>query len=197
MTRVKRNNCAVAARKRSAGSRWGKGNNRAASAISCVTGASRSGAVACATHRARSAGNRIRPFAFKVSASHVLIGESRSSFSGFLSLLQGSLPQPRWILQAPQPDVRIKEQLQSRSASQSLSSLAGETISPTIFIESFMEPIQSAAGASGAGRYDFRDRFSESRHANRFLSLLHLFKQRETLGLERRDGNFFHESIRP
>jgi len=76
---------AVAARKRSAGSLWGKGNCLAASAISCVNGASRRGAVACATHCDRSAGRRIFPFVFNVSASQVLMGESQSSFSGLLS----------------------------------------------------------------------------------------------------------------
>src|SRR5947209_19228107 len=45
----------------------------------------------------------------------------------------------------------VEYQFQSRSTSQSLSSLAGETISPTISIASFIEPSQSAGGAGDGG----------------------------------------------
>src|SRR5512143_2767677 len=40
--------------------------------------------------------------------------------------------------------MRVEEKFQSCRASQSLSSVAGATMSPNILIESFIEPIQSA-----------------------------------------------------
>ena len=61
------------------------------------------GAVARATQSARFLGSLILPLAFSVSASQVLIGESQTSFSGFLNSCCTRLP--RRILQAPQPNM--------------------------------------------------------------------------------------------
>jgi hypothetical protein len=56
-----------------------------------------------------------------------------------------------------------------------LSSLAEETMSPTIFTESFMEPIQVPGRRLGRGGGNFYDRLSASRPANWFLGFLRLF----------------------
>ena len=57
--------------------------------------------------------------------------------------LQDSFAETPVIFQAPEPNVGIEKQVQSRKASQSCSSLAGETMSPRISNVPFMEPIQS------------------------------------------------------
>jgi len=54
-------------------------------ARSRACGASRKGAVALATHSPRSPCRRILPFACRVRASQVLIGESHNSLAGFAS----------------------------------------------------------------------------------------------------------------
>ena len=55
------------------------------------------------------------------------------------------------LQQALQPDVSIEHQLHGRSTSQSFSSLAGETMPPTLRPESAMEPTQLTGlwGAAG------------------------------------------------
>src|SRR5207248_11060003 len=53
------------------------------------------------------------------------------------------------IVDTPKPDVRIQKNSQSRRTSQSSGSLAGDTISPTIFILPFMNPIQSFGASLG------------------------------------------------
>ena len=90
----------------------------------------------------------------------------------------------------------IEKEPQSRIASQSVSSLAGETMSPTICIESFMEPIQ-LAGAGGQGRNNFRDWLPEAGYANRLFRLLNLFQQSQAFRFEFRNGDLFHVAIRP
>jgi len=92
VTNVSFNNCAVAAKKWSAGSLCGSTSCRASKAISWVNGASRNGDVALLTQSAKSAGKRILPFALSVSASHVLMGESHVSFCGFLSSCRTLFP---------------------------------------------------------------------------------------------------------
>src|SRR5437899_4764044 len=62
-----------------------------------------------------------------------------------------SSPQLIRVLQAPQPDVGIEQESQSRNASQSSGSVAGGTMSPRISILSRIEPIQSPDAASGEG----------------------------------------------
>src|ERR1041385_5315482 len=52
---------------------------------------------------------------------------------------------------APQPDVSVQQQSHQRSASQSLSSLAGETMSPTMRPVPAKEPSQSCDFGSGGG----------------------------------------------
>jgi hypothetical protein len=51
----------------------------------------------------------------------------------------------------PQPNMSIEEPLQSRNTSQWHFSSAGEMISPTISMESFIEPIQVARGSTDEG----------------------------------------------
>ena len=54
-------------------------------------------------------------------------------------------------MQSPKPDVSIEKQFQSRNASMSFSSMTGDSMSPTMPIVSFMEPIQASCPASGDG----------------------------------------------
>src|SRR5580704_2765837 len=54
-------------------------------------------------------------------------------------------------MQSPKPDMSIEEQFQSRSASMSFSSMTGDTMSPTMSMVFFMEPIQFFCPASGDG----------------------------------------------
>jgi hypothetical protein len=63
----------------------GLGRNLAASTISWVKGAARSGAVACAAHSARWTGRRILLLALNSSACQVEMGESHSSLVRLLS----------------------------------------------------------------------------------------------------------------
>src|SRR5258708_31896598 len=64
--------------------------------------------------------------------------------------LSGASPEPLRIDRQPEPNVRIQEELQSRSASHSSLSVAGEMISPRI-IESFNEPIHFIRSPAGGG----------------------------------------------
>src|SRR5215469_16203393 len=61
------------------------------------------------------------------------------------------MAEPGRVVQSPKPDMRIEEQFQSRSASMSFSSMTGDTMSPTISMVSFMDPIQLFCTASGDG----------------------------------------------
>ena len=54
-------------------------------------------------------------------------------------------------MESPKPNVSIEEQFQSRRASMSFSSMTGDTMSPTMSIVSFMEPIQPFSPGSGDG----------------------------------------------
>jgi hypothetical protein len=85
VAKVRPSTLAVAARKRSAGSRWGSISWSATSAISWVNGASRNRDVALCTQSAVSSRSRIRPFLARTSTSQVLIGDNHCLFSGFLS----------------------------------------------------------------------------------------------------------------
>src|SRR5207253_9137563 len=51
----------------------------------------------------------------------------------------------RGLEKGPQPNVRIEQQVQRRSASQMSESAAGPTMSPTIVARPALEPIQYAA----------------------------------------------------
>src|SRR5260370_24850713 len=76
----------------------------------------------------------------------------KPQFVGFISeLLQNPPPKPFRILQSPEPDVRVQQQFQSRRTSHSLSSLAGETMSPTISKECFIDPIQDERSSTEVG----------------------------------------------
>ncbi len=85
VTSVRSMTRAVAARKRSAGSRCGNGSCCAARTISWVKAVSRSGAVAWANHSARLSGSRIRPLSASGRASQVETGESHNSLAGFFN----------------------------------------------------------------------------------------------------------------
>src|SRR5271157_4353460 len=63
-----------------------------------------------------------------------------------LQFMQEPPAEPFRVVNSPQPDMGVEQQPQSRSASHSSSSssFAGEMISPTISMESFIEPIQAA-----------------------------------------------------
>src|SRR5271154_4574260 len=52
-------------------------------------------------------------------------------------------------LQEPDPDMGVQQKLQSRSASISSRSMTGETMSPSIFIESRIDPNSAARSATG------------------------------------------------
>jgi hypothetical protein len=56
-----------------------------------------------------------------------------------------------WILKEPNPDVGIKQELQSPRISHSSSSAAGETMSPRISILPLIEPIKAARSATVVG----------------------------------------------
>src|SRR5258708_15811745 len=70
---------------------------------------------------------------------------------GVLQGLKGLWPKTIRVLQEPQPDVGVQEELQSRRTSHSFSSFAGEMMSPTISMESFIEPIQEARSTTAVG----------------------------------------------
>src|ERR1700746_3360531 len=63
------------------------------------------------------------------------------------------------------PDVSIEEQLQSRSASISFSSMTGDTMSPMMSIVSFMEPIRLFCPA-----HDFSDGLAEAHDPSGFFA---------------------------
>ena len=86
-------------------------------------------------------------------------------------------------LQAPQPNMGIEQQPQSRNTFQSLSLLAGETISADDF-DRVLHGAHPVGHLCRRGRHHFGDRFSKARDPDWFLCLLHLFKKREALGFE-------------
>ena len=89
VTSVRSKTFAVAARKWSAGSPWGKFRDEMASATSTVRGASVSckSAMDLATHSATSLGSVIRPFRSRTINSPTLTGDSHNSFAGSASAL--------------------------------------------------------------------------------------------------------------
>src|ERR1700694_1215826 len=66
-------------------------------------------------------------------------------------MTQDPSPQPTRILEIPEPDVRIKQQPQSRRTSHSSSSFAGDTMSPRISNVPFIDPIQAARSSTAVG----------------------------------------------
>lgn len=95
VTSVRPNTCAVATRNRSAGSPCASGSSSDARAISWVSGASRIGAVARNSHDLISEGNCSRRLRLSSNASHVLMGESHSSFSGLRNSERTRFPRRR------------------------------------------------------------------------------------------------------
>src|ERR1700722_12340145 len=74
--------------------------------------------------------NLRRPFSTRTMHSQMLIGESHFSLAG-LSLGNSGCDSCR-LKETPDPNVSIEEELHELRASQSFSSLAGETMAPTI-----------------------------------------------------------------
>src|ERR1035437_4091864 len=68
-----------------------------------------------------------------------------------LERMQDAPPESPRILKIPQPDVCVKQQSQSRRTSHSSSSVAGETMSPVILIEFFIDPIQALRSSTAVG----------------------------------------------
>src|SRR5207237_8891465 len=66
-------------------------------------------------------------------------------------VLVDSRPHQIRVLAVPNAEGGIEQESQSRNASQSSGSVAGETMSPRISILSRIEPIQSPDAASGEG----------------------------------------------
>src|ERR1700722_11256916 len=69
----------------------------------------------------------------------------------FFELNQNSSTDPCGVAQTPQPDMRIEKEFQSRKTSHSSSSVAGEIMSPVIFIVPFIDPIQAARSSTAVG----------------------------------------------
>src|SRR4029077_18796438 len=78
-------------------------------------------------------------------------GREPDFIRGVPQLTQCSRAEEVRFPQAPQPDVSIEEELQSRRTSHSSSSAAGEIMSPRISIRPFMEPIQAERSSTGDG----------------------------------------------
>src|SRR5260370_39150682 len=64
---------------------------------------------------------------------------------------QSSRDEPVRLPQSPEPNVSVQQKLQSRRASHSSSSDAGEIMSPRISILPFIEPIQAERSSTGDG----------------------------------------------
>src|ERR1700674_518471 len=66
-------------------------------------------------------------------------------------MMQNPPPKAFRILQSPEPDMRVQQQFQSRRTSHSFSSLAGETISPTISKGCLIDPIHDDRSSTEVG----------------------------------------------
>src|ERR1700687_3129963 len=111
---------------------------------------------------ARASGGSRQPFrqipldmnpAFEVQGQRFPSADRRQpKFVGFIfELAQNPPPKAFRILQSPEPDVRVEKQFQSRRTSHSFSSFAGETMSPTISKEFFIDPIQDERFSTDVG----------------------------------------------
>jgi hypothetical protein len=93
----------------------------------------------------------------------------------------------------PQPNMSIEEPLQSRNTSQWHFSSAGEMISPTISMESFLEPIQVARGSTDEGGITSAIGFPK-RVTRMGFFVLRTCCSSETLCFELGDAHFLHSS---
>ena len=91
--------------------------------------------------------------------------------------ISDAVAKPGRIMQSPKPDVSIEEYFQSCSASISFSSITGDTMSPTMSIVSFMEPIQLFCPASGDGGTISATGLPKRVNAEALLGQAHVFKQ--------------------
>jgi len=78
------------------------------------------------------------------------MGESQISFSVSRNSLKVRGPS-RLGSSSPRANVSVQQELQSRRASHSSSSDAGEIMSPRISIRPFIEPIQAERSSTGEG----------------------------------------------
>jgi hypothetical protein len=97
-------------------------------------------------------------------------------------------------MQSPKPYVGVEKKFHSPSALMSVSSTTGPTMSPRICIVSFMEPIHSLYPASGVGGTTSATGFTKRVIRRDFLVCRDAFQQGLALGLELRNGYFFHVS---
>ena len=100
--------------------------------------------------------------------------------------------QPPLILKIPQPDVRVKQQSQSRRTSHSFSSFAGDTISPRISKVPFIDPIQALRSSTAVGGTTSATGLPNRVMRIGFFVARTRSSTAEALGFEFRDGNFPH-----
>lgn len=144
VTRVKSKMAAVAAMNRSAGSLWGRSRDRLAVATSRVTGASRSGTRASwrSTQSDGEASSSIPPALGQQQRLPHADRRQPQLVGCVLQLLSHRLWQALGVEQAPKPDVGVEQEPQSPRTSQSLSSAAGDTMSPRMRPEPAADPSQ-------------------------------------------------------